>query len=358
MNAEERLLSWETGVASPSFKQLESLARAYRRPVLTFFLPSVPVKESSLADFRTVPGRDASSGTPEFSAFMRRVEWLQEGLRELVEQEGRLPLAFVGAVSPEVPAQDVAWRIRKTLDMPFEVQRRLPGKDALFRLLRGKVQELGVFVLVEGDLGSSHSRISPEEFRGIAICDVLAPLIVVNANDSKSAQLFSLVHELAHVWIGASGVSNYDSLHHETGLSQASTEEYCNAVAAEFLVPEVDLREAVSLVEGQDPLEMAQTLARMFKVSPMVVARRCKDVGVLNGKEYWGVFQALKTIWEGQQKRVRPNEGGPSRNVLDRYRLGERVISTILAAANDGRLSLRDASRMLRVKVDRLGRIA
>ena len=355
-SAAQRVEAWEEGTMPLSWRQLESLAKVYRRPALTFFLSAPPVEEAKLADFRTVGDKPAGTDSPEFAAFMRRLDVLHEGIIELVEatQEGDLP--FLGSVTTETPVEQVADSIRKVLNFTYAEQRRQANGDELLRTLRKKAQDAGIFVLIEGDLGSYHSKISPDEFRGIAICHPKAPLIVINPHDAKAARLFTFIHELTHLWLGDSAVSNTSGLHGVT-YGKDAKESFCNQVAAEFLVPASVCLEYFALKDPADWQNTVSNLAKQFKVSRAVVARRLHDLNRIGDAAYWGYFNMLQKQWAGLKAKQKGGDGGPDKNVLDKYRLGEKLINTVVGGAADGLITFQDASRILKVKVARFDAI-
>lgn len=356
--ASERLNRWEQGLETPRLSFLEKLAHLYHRPLLTFFLSSPPVDDSGLKDFRKIGG-SSSVDSPEFTALKTRIELLHEELKAVFEEEGAPALPFVGSLTLDVPEHKAAQQLREVLDFSWDDQIALSSSTELIRTLRRSVQDSGIFVLFEGNLGSYHTDISVAEFRGVSIGDLQCPLIVVNPNDAKAAQLFTLVHELVHILLGESAISAFDSL--QVGGNQTDIykkEQYCNAVAAEFLVPESAVRRAWDTCENQDLFQILSGLARQFRVSRAVIARRLFDLGLIETSEYRGAFGALQKEWENQKKRQKQKDGWPPRNTLDKYRLGDKLIGKVFSAVYDGHLSLRDASRVLRVKVDRFDRIA
>ena len=197
LTAEDRLAAWEEGKGTPSLNQLENIASAYRRPLLTFFLAQPPQKTAAMADFRTVGNRPSSADTPEFAALRRRIILLHQELRALAEDAGNPKLSFVGSLNENTPLHQFVSTLRTTLGFTVEEQRRVRNEDAMFGYLRDLAQNIGIYVLLEGNVGSHHSNVSVEEFRGIALADELVPMVVVNPNDAKAAMVFTLVHELA-----------------------------------------------------------------------------------------------------------------------------------------------------------------
>lgn len=354
----ERLKAWEEGEEVPSLAQLEAVAAAYRRPLTTFFLASPPVKQTNLADFRTIASHAAAQDSPEFAAFKRRLEARHAELREILILEGQQKLVFVGSGQGITSPQPLIKLLRHALNFQFDEQKKLDDGDHVLRVLRERAQQLGVFVLIEGDLGSHHTAIAADEFRGIAIADSIAPLVVINANDTKAARLFTLIHELTHIWLGESGISNLN-VFEKTKACQANkqTEKLCNLVAAEFLVPESALNDAMRSAKRDDAWDIVDDLAKDFKVSRDVIARRLLDCNYITSSNYEAIANRLHAIWRSIKIKQKASGSGPSRNTLDRFRLGERMLNTVTSAAFDGKISLQEAARILRVPVSRFDKV-
>jgi Zn-dependent peptidase ImmA (M78 family)/transcriptional regulator with XRE-family HTH domain len=351
LTAEERLVKWESGQEKPTLNELELIAKAYRRPLLTFFLSEPPRVETRLQDFRTVGDRPVAKGSPEFSAFRRQIEALQKTVRQLVEEQGGKPLEFINSANMSMTPTAIAQGIRSEFQFSFRDQQQVQSSEELFNTLRDKAGEAGVFVLRKADLGSGHSKISVEEFRGLVISDPIAPFIVVNPNDARPALLFTLVHELAHLWLGESGISNFDALRIGP-FDYQEREVFCNEVAAEFLVPENVLANEWQRVMNTE-LEFAiQSLADRFKVSRVVVARRLLDFQKITSDTYWEMYNQWRDEWSTVRERQRESEGGPGYFIITKSKLGSKLLNTVIGAAYDGRLSFRNASKLLGIKVD------
>ena len=350
----DRLASWEQGLDTPSLNQLESIADAYRRPLLTFFLSEPPQRVETLVDFRTIYGRSITADSPEFSALKRRIIMIHRELKAISEDEGTPPVSFVGSCSASSGVGFLVEAMRKALGVKFEDQRQQKTEDDLLGYLRDLVHNAGVYVMLLGDVGSHHSKVDPEEFRGIAVADSSAPLIVINKYDAKPAILFTLIHELAHIWVGASGISNLNSL----GIDGSNNyiEQFCNAVAAEFLVPETQISAAWKDTEGS--LQQAvDTLAKRFKVSGAVIGRRLLDTGFISAHEYGALLITYKKRWKSAKDKSKLGSGGPNQNILAGYYLGQKTLTTLIQAANNGKITLQDAARVLRIPVSRFDKV-
>ena len=348
---EDRLASWEDGRSSPSIPQLKALAKAYRRPLVTFFLPEPPGQMPQLADYRTVPDTPAES--PEFTALKRRIFQLHHELRAIAKDEQAEALAFVDSCRVEDGVPAVVDAIRRTLGIEPVAEHRRSADDA-FRSLREKAHVAGVYVVLMGDLGNYHSKVEPDEFRGITIADQFVPLVVINSYDTKVAMPFTLAHELAHIFLGSSGVSNQNAF----GLQRLhkSIEQFCNGVAAELLVPERLLRPAWN-DQGGDLPGFVRRLARNFCVSDEVIARRLFDLGLIYEDDYGKLIALYRARWERNKKRNKDSASGLNPNLLARYNLGMKTLGTLLRAADSGLITLQDAARTINMSVGRFEKV-
>ncbi|MBQ7585846.1 MAG: ImmA/IrrE family metallo-endopeptidase, partial [Desulfovibrionaceae bacterium] len=207
ITAEERLLSWEDGSATLTLSQLKRLAKVYQRPLVTFFLAEPPLQMAPLMDYRT--STKIVPESLEFSALKRRIYQLHRELNAIVNAWQTVPWSFVGSCKLQDGVFSTVHAIRSTLSIfPYDLAHK--SSAATFRILRDKAQEAGVYIILMSDPFNYESRVNPDEYRGVAIADKLVPLIVLNNNDTYSAMLFTLVHELAHIFLGSSGVSNLD----------------------------------------------------------------------------------------------------------------------------------------------------
>ena len=186
-------------------------------------------------------------------------------------------------------------------------------------------------------LNNNHRRLDPEEFRGFAIADELAPLVFINGADSKSAQMFTLAHEVAHLWVGQSALSNAEASR-EDG---PAVERWCNRVAAELLVPMRTLRG--DLVQGERLEASVSRLARLYKVSTLVVLRRMFDAGAVPQQTYWEAYRA-----EVARLLALPRPAGGGNFYLSQAaRVSKRFARALVVSTLEGRTLYRDAMQML-----------
>ena len=203
----QHLLAFERGERMPTRSQLLKFASVYRRPLLTFYMKQPPVKGNRGEDFRRTAHSISRRDNSLLDALLRDVRARQEMLRSLLEDEEETrDLAFVGSTTMDQGVPAVAKAIADTLGFDYESRhKQYKDADALFKTLRSQTEAAGVFVLLVGNLGSYHTELGPEIFRGFAISDRIAPFVVINDRDARAARSFTLVHEVAHIWLDRSG---------------------------------------------------------------------------------------------------------------------------------------------------------
>ena len=335
-----RWQQWLSGLAQPTLRQLEQLARLTHTPIGYFFLPEPPHLELPVPDLRTLRDAPLAEPSSELLDILYLCQQRQDWFREYALLHGFPRLDFTGSVSIADHPETVAAAMRERFRVQDAAQ--VPTWLDALRHLVATIEENGVMVMISSIVGSnSHRRLEVEEFRGFSLADDLAPLIFVNGSDSKSAQMFTLIHELAHVWLGKSGVS--DS---EIGqVPEQQTEKWCNEVAAEFLVPLARLREVYA---AREPLaDELQRLARIFKVSTLVVVRRLFDAGIIGQDIFREMYRReLERIRALEKKRA---GGGDFYRTLG-ARTGKLFARALLASAFEGQTLFRDAFRLLGIR--------
>jgi|WetSurMetagenome_2_1015567.scaffolds.fasta_scaffold65424_2 Zn-dependent peptidase ImmA (M78 family)/transcriptional regulator with XRE-family HTH domain len=351
-----RLQRWEQGIETPSLPQLEKIANAYKRPLLTFFLPEPPIQQTRLQDFRTVAHKtlDSESFSPEFSALLRRVEALQLNIHDLMLDLKSEPVTFVSSFTLETKPLEVVERIRKFIGFTFKDQQKAGSR--VLSDIRERIENKGIFVLTEGNLGSHHTNIEPEVFRGLSISDIIAPFIVINPNDAKSAMIFTLVHELCHLGLGDTGISNWTSIETNVKTTPLKNELFCDQVAADFLAPrDILLKEWEKYNSAYTSDESIEKISTIFNVSRIVIARRLLDFNEITKEYYWELFNIYQEEW--QHRNTNMKKSVVPYKIRVKYRLGNRLINTVIGAATKGKISELDASRILNVKINNFSQI-
>ncbi|MBM4778086.1 MAG: ImmA/IrrE family metallo-endopeptidase [Archangiaceae bacterium] len=341
--APSKVGSWEQGDSHPSFTQAEAWARVTHVPFGVLFATEPPSESPLPPDFRTIEGRPHQP-SPAFRDLYDDVLFKHAWYRDYRRKEGFAPVAFVGTLKPNVAPATVARAMRAVIN-----PRRTGAAtgDDFYRELIAATEQAGVWVMRSGTVAGNTSRaVKPDEFRGFAIADATAPLVFVNAADSAAAQLFTLAHELAHLWLGKTGVS--DPLAPTTD----NTERLCNAAAAEFLGPGDEL--GAIWRKSQDAESQFSALASHFKVSSAVIAIRAREQGLASRRIVDEWLEKQRTAW----KRAPKKKGGGNYYLTLITRNGREFTRAVLSAALSQELFLRDAGQLLNVSPARVFEVA
>lgn len=333
---------WLTGEAQPTLRQLEDFARRTHTAIGFFFLPQPPEMALPVPDFRTLRDEALAEPSSDLLDTLYLCQQRQDWYRDHARLHGMPELGFVGSATLSDVPEAVAQRMREQLEVSAETRRRLSTWADALRQLIAQAEDAGIMVMASSVVGSnSHRKLDVEEFRGFALADSLAPLVFLNGSDSKSAQMFTLAHELAHLWLGASGVSDT-----ETGtLPSQHTERWCNQVAAELLMP-MDALRATHQSQAPIPQEI-QRLAREFKVSTLVALRRLFDAGYMDEATLWQHYRDEQARLRSLERSGSP--GGDFYNSLG-ARTSKRFARAIVCSALEGLTSFPEAFRMLGVR--------
>jgi len=336
------LADWESEAAKPTLKQLEAFAKATHTPVGFLFLAEPPVERVPIPDFRTVADARVRRPSPNLLDTIYMCQQRQDWYRDFARTMGDPPLTIVGSVQRTDDVIGVASRIRQTLGFDLDERRALPTWTEALRRFIAQADAVGVLVMVSGVVGSnSRRKLNPREFRGFALVDDLAPLVFINGADSKAAQMFTLAHELVHVWLGQSALSDVEA----RTLPDHEVERWCNRVAAEVLVP-LDVLRGEQRVAADRQTEVDR-LARRFKVSTLVVLRRIHDAGWLSQTESWDAYEA-----ELERLRNLPKGSGGDFYLTLGARVSKRFAHALVVSTLEGHTLYRDAFRMLGIKTD------
>jgi Zn-dependent peptidase ImmA (M78 family) len=334
-----RLDSWLRGETSPTLKQLETFAKATHAPIGFFFLPEPPAEELPIPDFRTVAGRAVRRPSADLLDTIYLCQRRQEWFREWAQITGERPFALFGSFDRTSDPSAVGARLRAKLGLDLDDRSEWADWEAAQRSLIERAEQLGVLVMVSGVVGNNTARpLDPEEFRGFALADDLAPLIFVNGADAKAAQMFTLAHELAHLLLGTSALSNVDGLNRP----RRESETWCNAVAAELLVPADTLRENFDPSEERDPA--LTRLGRQFKVSRLVLLRRLRDIDRLSQAEFLAAYRS-----ELARLAALPRGNGGNFYRTEATRTGKRFLRALIVDTLEGNTLYQDAMRLLGV---------
>lgn len=333
-----KLEQWESGEIQPTLKQIESFAKATYAPVGYFFLPEPPEEPLPVPDFRTMAVRGVRPASPNLRDIIYACQERQDWFRDNARMSGADRLAFVGSANLQSPVVETAAAIRRALSFDLERRRTCATWTDALRMFISQADRLGILVMCSGIvMNNTHRPLDPEEFRGFALSDDLAPLVFINGADTKSAQMFTLAHELAHIWLGQTALSNTTA----TSQHQNDVETWCNRVAAELLAPLEIVR---SELRADEPLEdTVARLVRIFKVSSLVILQRLRDARRLTWDELRAAYQSeLDRI-----SQLPKAEGGGDFYLTATVRYSRRFTRALVESTLEGRTLYKDALRML-----------
>ena len=354
---ESRLLEMERGERLPSRTQLCKIAKTYRRPVLTFYLAAPPKKSERGSDFRTTGAEVTAKDNGLLNAILRDVQARQEMLVSVLEDEDDLAvLPFVGSCSLADDPQQVASRIRTSLHLPAATGGRPSSPEEIFKFLRTGIEAMGVYVLLVGDLGSHHSVLSEDVFRGFVLADRHVPFIVINDQDAKTARSFTLIHEMVHIYLGESGISGAPE-HVQGNGKAAKVEQFCNEAASYVLLPVSFQATRPAALYSSDAaaaqLYITQT-AKTWAVSEPLVALRLRRLGWITPALHQQLSNAYAQRWIDQKAlskaKNQAKEGGPNYYTVKQYRLGDALVETVRRTVRGNRLTHTKAAKILGIK--------
>jgi Zn-dependent peptidase ImmA (M78 family) len=321
------------------------MSQQYHRPLLTFYLPKRPEPAELGQDFRTLPDKGDPSNVL-LATLLRDVKARQSLVRDTLEDDDEVTeVALVASKADLNQPGPLAASLVDAIGFNRAEYRACGSAEEAFSYLRALVEAKGVFVLLAGDCGHWSTAIDVSVFRGFAIADRLAPFIVVNDQDAKAAWSFTLLHELAHLLLGETGVSG--------GPPQAGVEQLCNDTAAAVLLPTAELAD-LSLTGGAADIALISTLANRARVSRSMVAYQLFRAGRISVGRWETLRDQFRTEWlaikEQERERNRAKDGGPNWYIVRRHRLGPALLAVARQGIADGSLTPTRAARMLGVK--------
>lgn len=329
-----KLPDWLNEKSQPTVKQLETFSKKVYLPFGYLFLSEPPAEHIPFPYFRQ--GTRASENNVSLNVFdtILNIQQRQQWLLEYLKEEGQQALPFVGKYTIEDSLFSICDDIRKTLRIKKDWAASCKNTYEAMAALIERSEEAGIIIIINGIVGNStNRRIDPEECRGFVMVDKWAPFLFINNTDAEAAKIFTLIHELAHVWLGKSaGFDTNDML-----PANDPVEELCDKIAAEFLVPEDSFKSAWSQENN------FAVLARRFKVSKVVIARRALDLGKISKPQFFQWYDAWLAEWE--QIKARKAGGGDFYNNQPN-RVSLRFAALVNRAVKTEKLSYREAYRL------------
>lgn len=350
--------AWESADSGqrPTIRQAQNLADAYRVPLALFYLshPSPDLERETVPEFR---GLDPETGAVRRQS--RQLRWMirqaqerQAFIAELLEHGGEAPLEWVGSAPPDADPELLGERMREALPANGQPPPS-SDKERMLDWWVERAEALGAFVSRYRPDGNRYWSVEPAETRGLSLCHPLAPYIVLNSRDAPAGRIFTLLHELAHLYYGQSGV---DDLTDESRMPDNARllEQRCNRAAAAALMPAADFR-AEWPKAGENLPDKVRRLADAFGVSRQAIAVRARSGGMRLVSE--AQYQELLRVWEDEYREFRESRsstsrrGGripPGRRVLKEF--GRRYTGLLFDAYAQGQMSRLDLSEALEAK--------
>lgn len=357
----EYLRQWSSGTKIPTFNQIEKTSKATGIPLGYFFLKTPPKEDLSLVEYRTVDSVALDNPSRNLIDTMHDMEMVQDWMRNHLIREGAEKIAFIGAQKNTRDIQPFATFMREILKLPKDWYTHSRSAEDSFKIVRNAISDAGVTVMMNGIVeNNTHRSLDINEFRAFAIIDDYAPLIFINSNDSNNAKLFSLLHEFAHICIGENSLFNE---RYNSGTSVSASEQLCNAVAAEVLVPQEKFSREWSIVAREmDADATIHALARHFKCGTTVIARKALDSRYIDYPQYERTAQiAIKQYIEYRKRQKEENDGGDYYRTMA-SRIDNRFLRMLTGSVATGDTLYTDAFRLTNTNrstfanlVDRVG---
>lgn len=320
---------WLDELKKPTISQLKDFASKFHVPFAYLFLDNPPIEKMPFPMFRGDAGNQDHFNVNVYDTVMNivaRQEWLEEYIHENAIET----CDFIGSIGLDTPINETVREMRSILNLDGRWAFSLSSADAAVGILSQKLEDAGVFLAFNGIVGNNtHRKLNVNECRGFALANGTAPYIFVNTDDSKSAQLFTIIHEMAHLMLGVSaGHAGSEVLNHE------ATERYCDMVAAEFLVPASELM----AIWNND----TKSASRRFKASELVIARRAHDLGIMSDNAY----RQFWLLYSNRPRAIKNSNPGGNFYLTSVKRVGRRFAILVRNAVNNRQLSYTQAYRL------------
>lgn len=342
-----KLGTWVTEESELTVSELNKLSKELKIPFGYFFLDNPPIEDIQLLKYRTVDNIETEHPSRELIDTIKEMEVRQEFMRDFLIEDGFLPLDFVGSATLDNDIEQLAQNIKEILGLNSSWNRKNP--DA-FKTLREAVSSIGILVMQNGVVGSNNKRVlDVAEFRAFVLIDKYAPLIFLNATDSYNAKIFSLCHELIHIWLGINELYN-DNFSSDQLFNNENLETFCNEVAAELLLPFKNIQTIYS--NKYDIFKNIELLSKEFSVSELVVCIRLKNKNFISNKDFETVYSILVQKMNESLLNRKYNAKKPGGNYY--YTVGTRLdsifVNSVNRKAKEGKILYTEAYRLVGAK--------
>ena len=337
----EDIALWKSGAKSPTFNQLERFSKSTNIPFGYFFLTNPPTEKIGLLEYRTVDSLKLEHPSRNLVDTIYEMESIQEWMKEYLISTEFEELSYVGSLREVNDVARIAHLIR--IELQIDEKWFLSSSDSWdsFKLLRNRLENIGVLVMMSGIVGANtHRSLDISEFRAFTLIDKYAPLIFINANDSYSGRLFSLIHEMVHIWIGENSLYNVNQ-QHINNINKI--EVLCNAVTAEILVPLNQFQSVWHQFTSGDLDRAILEISKYFRCGITIIARRALDCGFISKETYTSISQSATSRFIDRMNN--PGSGGNYYQTL-KTRIDNRLISALNESVFEGKTSFSKAYRL------------
>ena len=343
----DKIDKWTSEESELTVSELNKLSKELRIPFGYFFLPEPPDEDIKLLKYRTIDNEDQAKPSRELIDTIKYMEKRQSFMRDALIEDGFLPHEFVGSATIENNTEALASKITQELKLKINWNKNNPNT---FNVLREEISNLGILVMQNGVVGNNNHRIlNVAEFRAFVLIDQYVPLIFLNARDSTYAKVFSLCHELVHVWLGVDELYN-DNFTSNQIVNNSQLEKFCNEVAAEMLLP---LSSIQSTLEPQlDIYTNIKHISKVFNVSELVVCIRLKEKKIIDNKVFNEVYANLLIEMRENLlgKQLQEKKSGGDYYATNGSRLDARFATTVSRKAREGRILYTEAYELIGAK--------
>ena len=337
----EKYILWEKGEAYPTFNQAEKLAKALHVPFGYLYLEHPPKESLPIPDLRTLKDIEKTDLSAEFRDLLNSILRKQNWYKSYLENQGIEENEIVGRFSTDNSINEIANDIKHTLGINADNRNKIGSWSQYLSHLCSLAEENNIITLRSGVVGNNTRRkLSVTEFRGFAIYDNIAPFVFINSNDSHAAQIFTLIHEIAHLWIGVSGISNMYPTN-DVDNDYKDIEKFCNQITAEVIVPKQEFSDHLFRNKS------LANLAKKFKVSSIVVLRRALDLKYISRKNFFELYED-EVNNQIVPKKQKSDRGNFYNNFFAKnsHTLTEAIIVSVL----EGHTLYKEASKILDLK--------
>ena len=351
----KHLIAMENGEWPVSMTNATKLAQLVLKPVEMLMGSSPPIFKPGVADFRTVGNDEISNVSVQLEATLLHAQECQGWYADMREDSGYAPFSLGGCINLRTPIEEAAEKVKQLLSISDSARDQCKNSDAYYKLVVSRIESNNILVMQNGNVGNNNrQKLNVEEFRGFALSDKYAPLIFINTSDSANARTFTLVHELVHLLLGNTGVSSPESDPNPPNR----VEQYCNAVAAEYLIPRQVLIEYCKSCAPVD-YEKLYKLAFRQRISFAVVVISAFKHRLISKSKFDEFYSQYSKAVKEKQLKAKKRDGGPPFEVVATKRFGLPFIKAVLTEVKYGNLNPADACHLLAIRemssTERLG---